>query len=110
MKKVSAILTVFLFLSAIGNYAAGMEGHDHTTSASSFRIDGANVTFSLDPQTYQKGTTPKVVVSLNEPMSGSPIYDAELYINLEKDLPMSHRGQVRINRRVLQKGLYRQFK
>jgi hypothetical protein len=90
MKKVSAILTAFLFVLVMGNYASGMEGYDHTAVGSSFRIGDANVTFSLDPETYQKGTTPKVVVSLNDPMSMSPIYDAELYIKIEKDLPMDH--------------------
>ncbi len=90
MKKVSAILIVSFLVLALGNHAYGSEGHDQTAPASSFRMDGANVTFRLDPETYQKETTPKAVVSLTDPMSGSPIYDAELYINLEKDLPINH--------------------
>lgn len=90
MKKVFAILTVFLLVLVMGNYASGMEGHDHAVTASSFRIGDANVTLSIYPETYQKGATPEVVVALTDPMSGSPIYDAELYINLEKDLPMDH--------------------
>ena len=93
MKKSFVIFTVFLFLLVMGNYASGMEGmegHDHTATASSFRIDGANVALRLDPEAYQKGTTPKVLVSLSDPMSGSPIYDAELYMKIEKDLPMDH--------------------
>ena len=90
MKKSFVIFTVFLLLLVMGNYtsAMDMEGHDQAASGSSFRIDGANVTLRLDPEAYQKGTTPKVVVSLNDSMSMSPIYDAELYINIEKDLPM----------------------
>ncbi|MFI5294306.1 MAG: 4Fe-4S binding protein [Thermodesulfovibrionales bacterium] len=92
MKKIFLILTVFLLVGARGNYALGMEGHDHA-AAISFRIDGANVTFRLDPETYQKETIPKAVASLTDPMSGSPIYDAELYIKLEKDLTMNHTMQ-----------------
>ena len=90
MKKVTVILIVFSLVLVSGSHAFGSEGHDHTAAASSFRIDGANITFKLDPETYQKETTPKAVVSLTDSMSGSPIYDAELYINLEKDLPMNH--------------------
>ena len=95
MKKSFAILAVFLLVLVMGNYAFAMdmEGHDHTASGSSFMIDGANVTLRLDPETYQKGRTPKVVVSLSDPMSMSPIYDADLYINLEEDLPMDHASQ-----------------
>jgi ferredoxin len=44
----------------------------------------------LDPEEYEKGTTPEAVVSLNDQMSGAPIYDAELYIKFEKELPMDH--------------------
>lgn len=90
MKNVAVILTVFLLVLVTGNYASGMEGHDHAATAGSFRIDGANVTFRLHPETFQKEAIPKAVVSLTDPMSGSPIYDAELYIKLEKDLPMNH--------------------
>lgn len=90
MNKVFAIFTAFLFVLVMGNYASGMEGHDQAAAAGSFRVDGANVTLRLDPEAYQKGTTPKVIVSLNDPMSTSPIYDAELYIKIEKDLPMDH--------------------
>src|SRR5512135_2763255 len=90
MKKVFPILTVFFLILVMGNYASGMEGHDHTAAASSFRIGGDNVTFRLDPETYQREATPEAVVSLTDPMSGSPIYDAEIYIKLEKDMPMNH--------------------
>ncbi|NJD57173.1 MAG: 4Fe-4S binding protein [Nitrospirae bacterium] len=93
MKKVCLILSVLFILLVSGSHAFGMEGHDHAASASSFRIDSADVTFSLDPETYQKETTPKVVVSLTDPMSGAPIYDADLYIKLEQDLPMNHSSQ-----------------
>ncbi len=91
MKKACINTIVLSLLLTLGRLAYGMEGHDHTaTAASSFRIDGANVTFRLDPETYQKEITPKAIASLTDTMSGAPIYDAELYIKIEKDLQMNH--------------------
>ena len=74
----------------MGNYASGMEDHDHATAASSFRIDRADATLMLEPETYQGGTIPKVTIKLEDLMSGSPIIDAGLDVKFEKDLPMDH--------------------
>lgn len=90
MKKITAVLILLSCMFLLRGHASGSEGHNQTASANSFRIDGANVTFRLDPEAYQRGITPKAVVALTDPMSGSPLYDAELYINLEKDLPMNN--------------------
>jgi polyferredoxin len=90
MKKATSIFVLFSFLLALCGHVYGSEGHDNTATGSSFRIDGANVTFRLDPETYQKGITPKVFVSLTDTMTGSPIYVAEIYVKLEKDLPLTH--------------------
>ncbi|SPQ01194.1 membrane hypothetical protein [Candidatus Sulfobium mesophilum] len=91
MKKTSIILIALSLSLICWNLVYGSEGHDHNAAAGlSFRIDGANVTLKLDPETYQRDRIPKVVIALTDTMSGAPIYDAELYINLEKDLPTDH--------------------
>jgi hypothetical protein len=61
-KKMKIVSTVLILCSLVllwGRHALGSEGHDRNVFESAFRINGANVVFSLDPAIYQKGITPK---------------------------------------------------
>lgn len=90
MKKVFVILFLLISVFSTGRYVAGSEGHDHGAFATVFRINGAEVSIKLDPEYYQQGNVPRVVVMLTDSMSGTPIYDADAYILLEKKAPMKH--------------------
>ena len=73
-----------------GGFAAASGNHEYSPSALAFRINNAQVDFRLDPEDYQQGKVPKVVVMLKDSTSGAPIYDAELLVKLEKDVPLDH--------------------
>ena len=90
MKKISAVIFIFISALSIGRGAAAEEGHVHASATNVFRINGAEVSLSLQPENYQQGTTPKVMVMLKDPMSGGPVYEAELYILLEKEGAENH--------------------
>lgn len=66
------------------------EGHELAAHPTEFRIDSADVNLRLDPETFTKGMTPSLIVTLTDPMSGSPIYGADIYILLEKNKAMSN--------------------
>jgi polyferredoxin len=77
-----AVLTLVLF----HNPAFGAGGHGTSPQLIEFRINNAAVQFGIDPPTFQKGAGPKAFVSLKDAMSGSPVYDAELFIYFEKEI------------------------
>ncbi len=89
MKQIFAALIFLPFLLLAQHKAFGSEGHDHPANATEFRIDSADVKLRLEPATFVKSTIPSVIVGLNDSMSGSPIYDADIYVSLEKDTGMS---------------------
>ena len=87
MKKTFVIL--FLFATVLSaNRSSASAAHEHAALGTVFRINSVAVDLKLDPENYQKGSVPKVVVMLKDYMSGDPVYDAELYIKLEKEVPM----------------------
>ena len=75
------LVSVIIILSAFSVF--GAEGHGSTLPLQSFRINNAEVTLGLDPATYQKNVIPKVVASLKDTKSDTPVYDAEIFIYLE---------------------------
>lgn len=89
MKQILAALIVLPLLFAAPKRTFGSEGHEHSANAIEFRIDSANITLRLDPETFAKDTVPSIVAALNDSMSGSPIYNADIYVLLEKDTGMA---------------------
>ena len=91
MKKLLVVISLMIAIVTPGRGAAESPmAHAHAASAQVFRINGAEIALQLDPPNYQPGTTSKAVVMLKDVMSGTPIYDAELYIRLEKEAAMDH--------------------
>ena len=90
MKRISVVVFIFISAVSIGRGAAAAEGHSHASATNVFRINGAEVSLSLQPENYQQGITPKVMVMLKDPLSGGPVYEAELYILLEKPGSENH--------------------
>ena len=84
MKLTPAIFIVLCILFFPGLNAFGAEGHASTSAFNEFRIDRAAVKLRIEPETYTKGKTPQVLITLTDYISGSPSLDAEIYIYLEK--------------------------
>jgi hypothetical protein len=76
-----AALTLVLFY----NPTFGAGGHGRSPYVIAFRINNAEVQFGINPPTFQKGMSPETFVSLKDTLSDSPVYDAELFIYLEKE-------------------------
>jgi ferredoxin len=79
---ITVAFIAFILTLPVNSFA--MEGHNGPSASAEFRVDRADVRLGLDPETFEKGRMPKVVVSLSDHVSGSPVLDAELYILLEK--------------------------
>ncbi len=90
MKNLAIIIALIVAGMTPGSNVAGSEGHDHAASAQVFRINGTEVNLSFEPGNFEPGKTPKIVVMLKDVMSGAPLYDAELLINVTKETPMVH--------------------
>lgn len=87
-KKITAVILFLIVTAAYNSFAAG--GHDQGSSANEFRIGSADISLKMEPATYMEGKTPDVVLSLKDSMSGSPVYDAEVYIYLEEEKTTDH--------------------
>ncbi|MDI6744381.1 MAG: 4Fe-4S binding protein [Thermodesulfovibrionales bacterium] len=84
MKRMPAILIVLCILFFSGLNAFGAGDHASTTAFNEFRIDRAAVKLRIEPETYTKGKTPQILITLTDYISGSLLLDAEIYIYLEK--------------------------
>ncbi len=91
MKKAFIILLVVAAAVSAGRRAAASAGHEQASAEADFRINNAEVTLRLEPEHFQKGRTAKVVILLKDAMTGDPIYDAELFVRLDRqDVYMEH--------------------
>jgi polyferredoxin len=93
MKKLSAVSILCLF--ALVSHAMGSEAHRAQAGRQEFRIDRAEAALSIVPETFTPGKTPEVVLELKDVMNGSPMFDAIVYVLLEKPgIKPSHAGHV----------------
>lgn len=86
MKMISSLigLTAFFIVGLFQmSLAYGSEGHG-IPGGVEFRVDKAQVRLRLEPTTFSKDRMPKIIAALTDHMSGNPVLDAELYIQLEK--------------------------
>ncbi|MDA8084922.1 MAG: 4Fe-4S binding protein [Nitrospiraceae bacterium] len=85
---IALLSTAVFFVAEIR--AEAMEGHDHNTPAATFRVEGTEFSLKLVPDAFTEGSKTRVILSLQDPMTGEPVYDAEIYIKFDKDSPMDH--------------------
>lgn len=77
-----ALFAILLFLSVAGVSSAG-EGHGAAKAGHEFRIGNAKVMIALEPSIYVKGRHPRVLVTVADHASATPILDADLSILFE---------------------------
>jgi polyferredoxin len=88
MKFAALLFVLFLIFGGISNVSAE-EGHDSITTRV-FRLNGIEFAVSLEPPYFMKDEAPEVTVSLADPSSGTPVYDAELYIRIGEEKSAEH--------------------